>query len=80
MKYLIRTTEVYRIDSENEAKEFIESQKKNATTYTVSKYSSEYKEKKVKGEVEDLWYRVTIVKDFNDEREPNSEISVTYGE
>ena len=61
-----------------EAKEFIEDQKRNAEQYIVSKYSSEYKEKKVKGEVEDSWYRVTIVKDFNMEREPETEINITY--
>lgn len=78
MKYLVRTTEVYRIDTENEAKEFIEEQKRAAEQYVVSKYSSEYKEKKIKGEVEDSWYRVTIVKDFNNEKEPDTEITVTY--
>ena len=45
-KYLVRTTEVFRVDSEAEAKNFIEQQKKK---YTVHKYSSEYKEKKIKG-------------------------------
>ena len=66
-KYLVRTTEVFRVDSEAEAKNFIEQQKKK---YTVHKYSSEYKEKKIKGQVADAWYRVTLVKDYNDEKEP----------
>lgn len=66
-KYLIRSTEVYRIDSESEANKFIDLQKKK---YEVSKYSSELKERKIKGEVADSWYRVTIVKTYNDEKEP----------
>lgn len=78
MKYLVRTTEVYRIDTENEAKAFIESQKERAENYVVSKYSSEYKEKKAKGEVIDSWFRVTIVKDFNDEKEPDYEVTISY--
>jgi hypothetical protein len=78
MKYLVRTTEVYRIDTENEAKAFIESQKERAENYVVSKYSSEYKEKKTKGEVIDSWFRVTIVKDFNDEKEPDYEVTISY--
>lgn len=68
-KYLIRATEVYRADSENEAKLFIEEQKKSPE-YELTKYATERKEKKVKGEVVDAWYRVTIVKEFNDEKEP----------
>ena len=40
--------------------------------YEVSKYSSELKERKIKGEVADSWYRVTIVKTYNDEKEPEN--------
>jgi len=79
MKYLVRTTEVYRVDTESEAKEFIEQQKKNGA-YEVSKYSSELKQRKMKGEIVDEWYRVTIVKNFNDEKEPDTDIDITYGE
>lgn len=68
-KFLIRSTEVYRIDSESEANNFIDQQKKK---YEVSKYSSELKERKIKGEVADSWYRVTIIKTYNDEKEPEN--------
>lgn len=68
-KFLIRSTEIYRIDSESEANNFIDQQKKK---YEVSKYSSELKERKIKGEVADSWYRVTIVKTYNDEKEPEN--------
>lgn len=79
MKYLIRTTELYRIDEENEAKNFINEQKQS-NAYNVVKYSCELKEKKVKGEVADTWYRVTLVKDFNDEKDPYEEVEIHYGE
>lgn len=77
MAYLIKTTEVYRLDSESNAKAFIEEQKKNPA-YEVSKYSSELRQIKVKGEVAEEYYRVTLVKSFNSEKEPESEVTVSY--
>ena len=68
-KYLIRTVETFRVDSESEAKRFVEEQRQDSR-YTLIKHSTEYREKKVKGEVEDSWYRVTLTKVFNDEKEP----------
>ena len=44
-KYLISTTEVYRVDSEQEAAKLIE-EAKHSDKYTLSKYSSVYKERK----------------------------------
>lgn len=77
MKYLCEVTEKYRIDSENEAKTFIEEQKKE-NRYALKKYSSELKERKAKGEIVDSWYQVVLVKSFNDPKEPVEEIEVTY--
>lgn len=79
MAYLVKTTEVYRLDSESSAKAFIEEQKKNGS-YEIIKYSSELRQTKVKGEIADEWYRVTIVKSFNNEKEPTEEITVHYGD
>lgn len=76
-RYLIKTTEQYRVDSESEAKALIEEAKKEKG-YTLAKYSSEYKERKVKGEVADAWYRVTLNKNFADEKEPDCTVSVSY--
>lgn len=78
MKYLLETTEKYRIDSETEAKAFIEEQKKDSS-YALKKYSSERKERKAKGEIIDEWMQVTLVKHFNDPKEPIEEVTVTYG-
>ena len=76
MNYLIETTEIYRVESEDDAKELVEEAKR---TSTVSKYSCVYKEKKVKGEVVDSWYRVSITKKWDDEKEPCGATKVSYG-
>lgn len=76
MNYLTETTEIYRVDTEDEAKELIEAAKRKST---VSKYGCVYKDKKVKGEVVESWYRVTITKKWTDEKEPVSCTTVTYG-
>ena len=75
--YLIKTTEVYRCDSEQEAKNLIE-EAKNSSLYTVTKSSSEIRTLKQKGEVVDEWRRVTITKAFNEEKEPYGQVYVSY--
>ena len=77
MAHLIKTTEVYRVETEEEAKKFIEEQKQN-DAYEMIKYSSEYKTKKAKGEIEDEWLRVTLVKNFDDEKEPIGSVKINY--
>lgn len=76
MKYLIETTEIYRVDSEDEAKAVIEDAKRHST---VSKYDCVYKERKQKNEIVDSWYRVTIKKRWDDEKEPSNSTTVSYG-
>ena len=50
MKFLISTTEVHRVDTENEAVMLIEDAKKDGN-FILTKYSTEHKEKKAKGEI-----------------------------
>ena len=76
-QYLIKTTEVYRCDSEHEANELIKEAKESGL-YTVTKTSSEIRTVKQKGEIVDEWRRVTITKSFNDEKEPYGQVYVTY--
>ena len=76
-KHLISVTEVYRVDNEDQAARLIEDAK-NSNQYTLSKYSSVHKERKQKGEVIDEWYRLTLTKVFDDEKEPISEVSIEY--
>lgn len=76
-KYLISATEVYRVDNEESAAALID-EAKAETKYILAKYSSVKKEKKAKGEIVDEWYQVTLVKKFNDEKDPISNIDVNY--
>lgn len=76
-KYLISTVETYRVDSEEEAKKLIEDTRNN-TIGVLSKYSSQHKEQKQKGEILQEWYRVTLTQDFTSEKEPESEVTVSY--
>lgn len=77
MNYLIQTTEVYRIPSESEVKAFIEEQK-SKYSYEIKKYSSELKQVKQKGEIVDEYYKFSIVKNFNNEKEPENPVSIKY--
>lgn len=60
--------ETYRIDTEENAKKFIEDMRSAAEEegYELDTYSSKAKVKKQKGEVVDAGFLVTIVKKFND--------------
>lgn len=78
-RYLIKTTEQWRVDNESSAKRLIEEAKKEFSSSLV-KYSSEYKTQKAKGEIVQDWYRVTLVKAFQDEKEPISNIEITYND
>ena len=77
MKYLLNTTEIYRVDTEAEATELI-NEAKNDGNYILSKYSSVKREQKAKGEVIDEWYKVTLVKTINTEKEPEVMVDVIY--
>lgn len=77
MRYLVRTVETYRVANEEEAKKIIEEAKADKA-YTLSKYSSEYRSSKVKGEISDEWFRVILTKDFNAEKEPDASIDISY--
>lgn len=75
MSYLIKTTEQHRCGSEEEAKNLIQKAKDSGT---LVKYSSELREIKSKGEVIDAYYRVILVKQFTNEKEPEDQIYVEY--
>ena len=77
MKYLITTTEIYRFSSEDEATNFIEEDKKESG-YILTTHTVEYKKKKQKGEVIDFYWKVTLVKSFTSEKEPENSINIKY--
>lgn len=66
MRMLLSNTEIYRVDTEEEAKSLIEEMKENAVGYVVDSYSSNRKEKKKKGEVIAEGYQVKITKKYSD--------------
>ena len=76
-KYLISVTETYRVDTEAEAAKIIEEAKVDGK-YVLSKYSSVKKERKQKGEIIDEWYRLTLTKVFEDEKEPIGSATIEY--
>ena len=77
MKYLTQVTEVYRVDSEEKVIEMIEEAKKD-NRFVLTKHASQYKERKAKGEVIDAWYKVSLTKSFNEEKEPERLVSIEY--
>lgn len=77
MKYLTDVTEVYRVDSETEADQLLETAKASGV---LNKYSCVYKERKQKGEIIDSWYKVTLNKKFTDEKEPDKQMTINYEE
>lgn len=77
MKYLVNVTEVYRVDTEEEVEQLIADAKAD-NNFSLVKYNREYKVKKSKGDIIDDWYKVSLVKSFNDEKEPERIIEVSY--
>ena len=68
MKVLLKTTEVYRVDNEDEAVKMIEKTKDDALSegYTLTKSSYVIKTKKSKGEIIDSWAVCSLEKTFNE--------------
>lgn len=64
---LIKDTEYWRADTESEALAFINQARAEGN---VVKYSNEYKEVTVKGEVVDSYYKITLSRNFDDMKEP----------
>lgn len=65
---LLKKTEVYRVDTEEEAMSMIEDAKDGQMNggYTLTKSSYVLKTKKSKGEIIDQWFITTTEKTFSD--------------
>lgn len=63
MRTLLNVVETYRTDTEEEAKALIEEAKQDSS-FELSKYSSEYKEKKSKGDVVASAYVIKLTKNY----------------
>ena len=68
MKMLMKTTDVFRVDDEEEAVKLIEEYKGNQLTqgYSLTKSGYVLKNKKSKGEIIDQWAVVTLERTFNE--------------
>ena len=77
MRFLTSVVETYRLPNDEAVKIFLEELKKDPT-FTITKYSSTKKELKQKGEVVDEWVRFSVTKAFNNEKEPDSVINISY--
>lgn len=77
MKYLISTTDVYRVDTV-EAVEALHEELKNDKYFTLSSFSYKTKFVKAKGEIIDEYQLVTAKKDITDEKEPTRQVKVKY--
>ena len=64
---LLKKTEEYRTESENEAKEVMDEfrQKASEDGYEIAVLGYTYKEKKSKGEIIDSAFIVKVVKNYN---------------
>ena len=67
-RQLLKTTDVWRVDTEEEAMDMIEDAKNHQISggYTLTKSSYIMKTKKSKGEITDLWYICSTEKTFSD--------------
>ena len=77
MKYLISTTETYRIETEAEVMQAIEEAKQDRH-FILTKHASQYKERKQKGEVVDTYFKLSLTKQFTDEKEPEFGCKIIY--
>lgn len=64
---LLKDTKVFQADTEQEAQQLIEDCTKAQYTegYKLSNHKSQYKTKKVKGEVVTEWYEVTLTRSYD---------------
>lgn len=80
-KYLIQTTDVYRVSTVADAEALHEELLKNPN-FTLVAFGYKTKFIKARGEVVDEYQVVTAKKLFNEEKDPTSKVDVgyTYGE
>lgn len=76
-KYLVESTDTYRLSSEEDVQTFLNELKQD-DSFEIKKYSSQKKEVKVKGEVEDTYVLFKVTKSFNEEKNPDREIEIVY--
>lgn len=78
MKYLLSTTEKIRVGTVAEV-EALHDEVLSDPNFTVASFGYTTKYIKAKGQIVEEYQVVTIKKVFNDEKEPESSIDVSYG-
>ena len=63
-RLMLKQTDVYRVDTEEEAMDMIQEFKDNQGAYTLTKSGYVMKTKKAKGEIVDQWYITTLEKSY----------------
>lgn len=76
-KFLIKVDETYRADTEAEAIQLINEARED-NRFSLAKHSSVQKQTKAKGEIVDEWWRVTLTKVFDEEKEPIGSTTIEY--
>lgn len=77
MRYLLTTTEKYRVGTVEEAEALHEEFLKDGR-YTLNSFGYVTKYIKQKGEIVEEYQVVTVKKTFNEEKEPGVDVAVTY--
>ena len=75
--YLVKTTDVYRVDSVGEVEQF-HKDLKGDPHFELESFAYQQKQVKQKGEIVDEYCLVTVKKKFNDPKEPTSDVSIAY--
>lgn len=77
MNYLVNVVETYRVPTVEEA-ERLHQEMRNDTHFTVASFSYKTKQIKSKGEILDEYQLVQVKKLFNEEKEPETFITINY--
>ena len=75
--YLVKTTDVYRVDSVGEVEQF-HKDLKGDPHFELESFAYQQKQVKQKGEIVDEYCLVTVKKKFNDPKEPTPDVSIAY--
>lgn len=77
MKYLVNSTDVYRVPTVEEAEQLHE-ELRNDEHFTLMSFGYKTKYIKEKGEIVEEYQLVTAKKAFNEEKYPDREININY--
>ena len=77
MKYLLSSTDVYRVPTVADVEKLHEELSKD-TNFTLTSFSYKTKYIKIKGEIVEEYQVVSAKKVFNEEKDPTNSINVRY--